>query len=129
MHRGFRSGGASGVPLVVHSPHALMPPARQERPQKAPPASQLAPRPLGLPPRALDLAKVAAPTSAAFKTTTAAARAAVLARAAAPHAGVTEVVAGRRELPLFFPHHDLGLRYDGASARAAAAQSASTRAR
>ena len=30
---------------------------------------------------------------------------------------MTEVVAGRRELPLFFPHHDLGLRYDGASAR------------
>ena len=81
----------------------------------------LIPEALGLPPRALDLAKVAAPTSAAFKTTTAAARAAVLARAATPHGGVTEVVAGRRELPLFFPHHDLGLRYDGASARAAAA--------
>ena len=81
----------------------------------------LIPEALGLPPQALALVKVAAPTSSVFKTATAAVRAAILARCATPHAGMTEVVDQRCELPLFFPHHDLGLRYDGASARAAAA--------
>ena len=82
------------------------------------------PSALGLPPRALDAfaatagaARVPRPV---FAAATKAARAAALLAASYPDPRLAAVLEREAELPLFFPHHDLGLRYDGASAAAAA---------
>ena len=84
------------------------------------------PAALGLPPAALDAFKSAlgaAPAAArgpVFRAATKAARAAALAAASEPDPRLAALLDREAELPLFFPRHDLGLRYDGGSAAAAA---------